>query len=137
MVERQKKNKKIIILVVVILCILFSAALVLVLSGVFVVNSVIEQEQKSAQVMSTRIKLLKLEHKIQEYRIIQIPFALPHKLDDLVKPPNGEPAYIQADQLKDSWGEKIVYKQTDDSFVLMSKGPDKPQGTDDDITASD
>ena len=70
----------------------------------------------------------------------------PKELKELVEKPEGDDAdkwkgpYIEdAGQLKDPWGEELQYRfpgefKGEDNYDLWSKGPDKQDGTDDDIT---
>jgi general secretion pathway protein G len=59
----------------------------------------------------------------------------------IVRPPNGanwKGPYLKATKIKnDPWGSKYIYKcpgvKTSSSFDLCSPGPDKIEGTDDDI----
>jgi general secretion pathway protein G len=70
----------------------------------------------------------------------------PKELKELVVKPDDEdaakwqgPYFDDASKLKDPWGEELQYKfpgelHGEDSYDLWSKGPDKQDGTDDDIT---
>lgn len=41
--------------------------------------------------------------------------------------------FFKADDIVDGWGEPFIYKIRKDKFRLSSSGPDKKQGTDDDV----
>lgn len=69
----------------------------------------------------------------------------PKELKELVEKPEDEaeakkwsgPYIRDMDGMKDPWGEELQYKQpgevNTDSYDLWSKGPDKQDGTDDDV----
>ena len=55
----------------------------------------------------------------------------------LVKPPRGASPYIEASGIMDPWNNKYLYKSPGSgtrSFEVYSAGPDKREGTEDDIT---
>lgn len=101
--------------------------------GAVAVDSQVQEELRRAQIQTTRLSLLKLNTKVLEYQAFQLPTALPETLDDLLKPPNGEPPYVRPEELQDVWGERFVYDKEGDKYRLLSKGPDKARGTEDDI----
>ncbi|MBI4482633.1 MAG: type II secretion system protein GspG [Acidobacteria bacterium] len=43
------------------------------------------------------------------------------------------PAYMPALQMLDPWRNEIVYRTTQEGFLLLSPGPDHLEGTDDDV----
>ncbi len=61
----------------------------------------------------------------------------PETLDDLVQPAEGWPnGFLDSKQVPlDPWGEEYVYDRSGgDPYLLFSKGPDKLEGTDDDVS---
>lgn len=106
---------------------------VALVGGAVAVESQVQEELRRAQIQTTRLSLLKLNTKVLEYQAFQLPTALPETLDDLLKPPNGEPPYVRPEDLQDVWGERFVYDKEGDKYHLLSKGPDKARGTEDDI----
>ncbi len=61
----------------------------------------------------------------------------PNSLSELTKKINGGKAILKKSQLKDPWKKKLKYSASDDSFELCSNGPDKREGTEDDICLHD
>jgi general secretion pathway protein G len=58
----------------------------------------------------------------------------PGALDELAKKEKGKKkAILKKSQLKDPWKKKLIYSNDGDSFKLCSGGPDKKEGSEDDI----
>ena len=58
----------------------------------------------------------------------------PGNLEELTKKEKGrKDAIFKKEQIKDPWKKKLVYSTEGDAFKLCSGGPDKKEGTDDDI----
>jgi len=58
----------------------------------------------------------------------------PESLEVLVPPLNGGGRYLSGKEaLFDLWGEPFRYEHTEDGYVIISSGPDKIMGTEDDI----
>lgn len=58
----------------------------------------------------------------------------------LTNPPNGFQPYLKEKDTKDSWGQPMLYfnpaRSGGKGVEVRSKGPDKQEGTDDDISAT-
>lgn len=62
----------------------------------------------------------------------------PGGLGELAKKEKGKrKAVLKKSQLKDPWKKKLIYDVVDDGFKLCSGGPDKKEGSDDDICYDD
>lgn len=78
--------------------------------------------------VSTAIKMYKVNNR-----------NLPPNLDALVKPPANVPVkkpFIEANGILDPWDNKYIYKspgRDGKAYDLFSAGPDKREGTDDDV----
>lgn len=86
---------------------------------------------KKAKIKTCKIQLNTLSQALNQYYLDQNNY--PDSLEDLTK---GSDAMIKEKQLKDPWGQDFVYNSTasgDSDFTLCSKGPDKREGSDDDI----
>lgn len=91
-----------------------------------------------AKIKESKLRLNKLSNSIQEYYAFQEPNALPGDLNDLVSPPGGEKGYLKNEDLKDAWGNDIIYNKTGDrAFELRSPGADGNDGSEDDITVEE
>jgi general secretion pathway protein G len=79
--------------------------------------------------VSTSIKMYKVNNR-----------NLPPNLDALVKPPSNVPVkrpFIEANGIVDPWDNKYIYKSPGKegrAYDIFSAGPDKREGTDDDVT---
>ncbi len=111
---------------------------ILVALGSVVVVSVFNM-QDSADERTARLQLTGFETAIKLYRIDMK--MLPTQLQDLVIQPSNVPPgakwkqYYDKDIPVDPWGQPYVYTPGSDnrSFELYSLGPDRTQGTEDDI----
>ena len=86
---------------------------------------------KKAKVKTCKIQLNTLAQAINQYYLDENDY--PSSLDDLTK---GKDALVKEKQLKDPWGQDFVYNSSgsgDSDFTLCSKGPDKREGSDDDV----
>ena len=86
---------------------------------------------KKAKVHTAKIQLNTIAQALNQYYLDQNDY--PSSLEDLTK---GSDALLKEKQLKDPWGEEFVYSPTsrgEADFTLCSKGPDKREGTEDDI----
>lgn len=65
----------------------------------------------------------------------------PDSLDDLVSAPDNCKAWgpdpYQKKLPKDPWGSEFVYEVDGNNYVLISPGPDKTEGSDDDISSEE
>lgn len=60
--------------------------------------------------------------------------SLPNSLSELTVASESHPALLTDVNLRDSWGQPILYRNTGETnFVLRSAGPDRQMGTRDDI----
>ncbi len=88
--------------------------------------------QREHRVSETR--LYRVAQALQDYQTSQFPPVLPNSLQELAAPPSGEPAYIADGDVKDAWGQTILYdRQGRWGYTLCSPGPDGQRGTDDDL----
>ena len=86
---------------------------------------------KKAKVKTCSIQLNTLAQALNQYYLDENDY--PSSLDDLAK---GKDALVKEKQLKDPWGQEFIYNSSasgDVDFTLCSKGPDKREGSDDDI----
>ena len=106
-----------------------------ILAGIMVAVGVVAFDQlDKANIKTTKVKLVKIDNKIQEYYAFQSPAGMPDSLQSLVSPPGGEPAYLKEDDLKDAWGQEITMSLSGRKYELTSPGPDGANGGTDDIT---
>lgn len=62
----------------------------------------------------------------------------PGGLNELAKKEKGKrKAILKKSQLKDPWKKKLIYSNDGDGYQLCSGGPDKKEGSDDDICYDD
>jgi general secretion pathway protein G len=88
--------------------------------GVSVVSYLKDAEKGVA---AAQIKNLKTA--VQRFR--QKSSSYPNSLEDIAE-------YMEDKKIpKDPWGEPYIYQLKDDGFSLHSKGPDKQDGTEDDV----
>jgi general secretion pathway protein G len=106
-----------------------------ILAGIMVTVGVVAFDQlKKANIKTTQVKLRKLSGQIQQYYAFQTPPALPESLQDLVNPPGNEGSYVKDTDLKDAWGNDILYEKSGSrEYKVISAGPDGSSGTEDDI----
>lgn len=105
-----------------------------ILAGIMVAVGVVAFDQlDKANIKTTKVKLVKIDSKIQEYYAFQSPSAMPDSLQDLINPPNGEPPYLRETDLKDAWGQDINGSISGRKYELSSAGPDGATGSADDI----
>lgn len=86
---------------------------------------------KKAKVKTCKIQLNTVSQALNQYYLDQNDY--PSSLDDMAK---GSDAILRENQLKDPWGQNFEYNSSsngDSDFTLCSKGPDKREGSDDDI----
>ena len=86
---------------------------------------------KKAKVQTCKIQLNTIAQAINNYYLEENDY--PSSLEDLTK---GHNAPLKEKQLKDPWGQEFIYSTSthgEADFTLCSKGPDKREGTDDDI----
>jgi general secretion pathway protein G len=80
---------------------------------------------KDAEIGVAKTQIKNLKTAVQRYR--QVNSAYPQSLDEIAK-------YMEDNKIpKDPWGEPYLYQLREDSFVIHSKGPDKQDGTEDDV----
>ena len=96
-----------------------------------------------AKIDAASVKLNSIESAVQMYKVKYN--RVPSQADGLralLNPPkNRKPLLKSEKDIKDPWEEEILYfspaKSSKAEFELISKGPDKQQGTDDDISNND
>jgi general secretion pathway protein G len=105
-----------------------------ILAGIMVAVGVVAFDQlKKGNIKTTDVKLRKLSGQIQQYYAFQTPPVLPDSLQDLLNPPNNEGAYVKDTDLKDAWGNDILYEKNGTrEYKLVSPGADGSAGTEDD-----
>ena len=80
---------------------------------------------KDAEIGVAKAQMKNLKTAIQRYR--QVNSQYPQTLEEIAK-------YMEDNKIpKDPWGEPYIYQMTDSGFMLHSKGPDKAEGTEDDV----
>ena len=101
--------------------------------------------RKKAMIDSTRIQIQGLDNDLERFKMDcgRYPTtdegldALVHKPDDEEIADKWAGPYLKK-LPKDAWGEDLIYTQpgqyNEDSYDLSSKGPDRQEGTEDDIT---
>ena len=94
----------------------------------------------NAKIKLTRTAIGKLGGAVQNYYIDNDEFPSGGDgLRALVNPPGGFKAYVEESALKDAWGQPFIYRNParngNGDFEIMSKGPDRQEGTKDDIYA--
>ncbi|MBN2302433.1 MAG: type II secretion system protein GspG [Lentisphaerae bacterium] len=115
--------------------VLLVVAIIGVLATIGVLN--LPGKQKRAMINATRGKIDSIATAVKIYEIDtgQFPSSL-HSLIQDDGSPNWQGPYIQGGIPTDAWGVEIQYAtQGEMSFKLTSAGPDRQQGTDDDITS--
>ena len=124
--------------------IMLVVAIIGMLFGIVGINIV--GKTKKAKMSATMSQMQNVATALQEYEINV--GALPstaQALDALLECPSdveeedwGDTPYLQARSVpKDSWGEEFIYRSPAEEgnlpFDLISKGPDREEGTEDDI----
>jgi general secretion pathway protein G len=80
---------------------------------------------KDAEVGVAKAQIKSLKTAVQRYR--QVNSVYPQSLEEIAK-------YMEDNKIpKDPWGEPYIYQIRDDGFAIHSKGPDKAEGTEDDV----
>lgn len=80
---------------------------------------------KDAEIGVAKAQIKNLKTAVQRYR--QVSGQYPQSLEDIAK-------YMEDKKIpKDPWNEPYIYQIQDDGFSLHSKGPDKADGTEDDV----
>ena len=88
----------------------------------------------TAKTQETKVKLGKITGQVQIYVTLQTPPALPDSLNDLVEPGNGLKPLLKESDIKDAWGQDIIYtKKGNRSYELRSPGDDGQDGNEDDV----
>ncbi len=97
---------------------------------------------QEARITATRTQMHGIDQAIKNYEMDMGTF--PRDLEELIEPRSGDEdmwrgPYIDSDVIPtDAWGEEFIYKYPGDhnrrGFDLYSKGPDRQENTDDDIT---
>ncbi len=118
---------------------------IIALLAAFVVPSFMGT-QRRAEVQIAQTMVDDGGHVASQLRIFRLHMGrLPEELKELVEKPSDEddaakwggPYLESLDKLKDPWGSELQYKcpgdTNEDSYDLWSIGPDRQDGTDDDI----
>lgn len=85
-----------------------------------------EEMQKLAEISKTKIAMAKLSAALEVYNVEK--GSYPKSIKTL------EPDYIPSTDIKDAWGNKILYKlDRKQGYQLASRGPDGIKDTDDDL----
>jgi general secretion pathway protein G len=96
-----------------------------------------------ARINATRLKVGQVLQALDMYRANEGDY--PSQADGLrvvANPPNGGPSYFKDKNVpKDEWGQEFLYffpgRNGGGAPEVISKGPDRNEGTDDDIRAGD
>ncbi|MFI4897770.1 MAG: type II secretion system protein GspG [Phycisphaerales bacterium JB059] len=111
---------------------LLELTLVLVIMGMLMAVAAVNLvgRAKGARVSTTKASMSVIKASIESY-MAEKDGSPPPSLQSLA------PSYLQADKLKDAWKQDFFYSATsvspDRPFQLVSMGPDKELGTEDDI----
>ncbi len=98
-----------------------------------------------AKVSTTRLKIHSIQEALDMYRSQEDDYPSQSEgLRALTSPPNGGPSYLKEKGVpKDAWGQEFLYfnpaRNTNggNGVEVISKGPDKQEGTADDIKGDD
>lgn len=85
----------------------------------------------NAKISAAQTKMKSLKQQVDMYYTMFDEY--PDNLQALVKPPAGRKPLINSSGLKDPWGKKFIYSNRDGDIQLTSAGPDRKEGTQDDI----
>ena len=94
-----------------------------------------------AKINTCRIKINEIQKALDLYRVDNTDYPDQGQgLRALISPPGGGPPYLkEKDVPKDPWGQDLLYRNPSRSggsgVEVISKGPDKQEGTDDDVRA--
>lgn len=117
--------------------------IVIIMTLAAVVGPRLVGKSQKAKKDTTRLQMNAVKMALQEFEIHAGRFPTSSEgLDALIKRPSGLsenewPSRYMDKLPRDSWGEPFNYKYPSDNgmdFDLISSGPDKKMGTDDDIT---
>jgi general secretion pathway protein G len=113
---------------------------ILALIASVVVVAVMNQFER-AKIKTAKLKIGEIQKALDLYKVDQGDFPSQSEgLQVLVSPPGGGAPYLkEKDVPKDPWGQGFVYYNPSRSggagIEVVSKGPDKQEGTQDDIKA--
>jgi general secretion pathway protein G len=80
---------------------------------------------KDAEIGVAKAQIKNLRTAVNRYR--QVNSSWPQSLEEIAK-------YMEDSKIpKDPWGEPYIYSVREDGFTIHSKGPDKQEGTEDDV----
>ena len=95
---------------------------------------------EEAKITTTQVQIKNIEQALKMYKLDNSFYPTTDQgLEALVKKPESEPEprnwkgpYM--DEIpKDAWGNKFLYISDGKSYIIVSKGPDGEEGTEDDI----
>lgn len=89
----------------------------------------------NAKISAAKTKMNSIKQNVNMYYTMFDEY--PDNLQALVKPPAGRKPLMNSSGLKDPWGKRFVYSNRDGSIQLSSAGPDRKEGTADDIKLND
>jgi general secretion pathway protein G len=80
---------------------------------------------KDAEIGVAKAQIKNLKTAVQRYR--QVNSTYPASLEEVAK-------YMEDNKIpKDPWNEPYIYQTSGEGFTIHSKGPDKQDGTEDDV----
>lgn len=85
----------------------------------------------NAKISAAKTKMQSIKQQVDMYYTMFDEY--PDNLQALVKPPAGRKPLMNKNGLKDPWGKKFNYSNRDGDIQLSSSGPDRKEGTQDDI----
>lgn len=94
-------------------------------------------KRETAEIQATKARITQVVTDIESYRINAMTY--PGSLNDLVTRPGNVRAWVKLEDRvpEDAWAEPFMYKypgtHNPSKYDVYSKGPDKKEGTDDDI----
>ena len=94
-----------------------------------------------AKVNTCRLKINEVRKALDLYRVDNDDYPSQSEgLRALISPPHGGPPYLKDKETpRDSWGQELMYynpaRGGGGSVEVMSKGPDRQEGTQDDVKA--
>lgn len=114
--------------------VLLVVAILGILAGIVVVN--FGGKQKGAMIKATRASIAAVCTAIDMYEVDTGRY--PPDLNSLIKDdgaPNWNGPYIRGGLPADAWGTPLEYRLQDKGYLVLSAGPDKTLGNEDDITS--
>ena len=93
---------------------------------------------ENSKLQIARLKVKRIRSVVEEYYVSTGVYPTEQEgLKVLTSPPLGLKPFLKVEELKDPWGEELLYTTSttahSGSFKIFSKGPDREQGTEDDL----